>query len=63
MMLAELFYAFISEGEKSAKRLSFILSVVRCASVPGSCHGAVPTERTTRLAGSAPEDYERHYKV
>lgn len=29
MILAELFYAFISEGEKLAKRLNFILSVVR----------------------------------
>jgi hypothetical protein len=29
MILTELFYAFISEGEKLAKRLSFILSADR----------------------------------
>lgn len=29
MILAELFYAFISEGEKLAKRLNFLRSVVR----------------------------------
>lgn len=31
--------------------------------LPGSCHGAVPSQLAAPLAGVASEDYERHYKV
>lgn len=47
---------------KQPKSLSFILSLVFSPSLPGSCHGAVPSRLIALLAGSAPEDYERHYK-
>lgn len=54
------FNAFIRVEEKAAKRLEFYpLSL----SLPGSCHGAVPSQLTAPLAGAAPVDYERHYKV
>lgn len=31
--------------------------------LPGSCHGAVPSQHPTPLAGAAPGDYEKHYIV
>lgn len=53
----------LERRRKQPKSLSFILSLVLSPSMPGSCHGAVPSQLTAPLAGVAPEDYERHYKV
>lgn len=53
----------LERERKQPKSLSFILSLVLSLALPGSRHGAVPSQLTVLLAGLAPEDYERHYKV
>lgn len=62
------FNAFIS-AESEAAKTALVLpppsppAPVHSPPLPGSCHGAVPSQLAAPLAGVASEDYERHYKV
>lgn len=55
--------SLVQRRERTARKAGVLSSLTFSPSLPGSCHGAVPSQLTAPLAGVTQEDYERHYKV